>query len=273
MKYEGDGWKIAWDRQTVLPELENGNNLVMRRDAPARGNIYDRAGSSARGRGGGGRYRGHPGRDHRRGRRPGPAFRRAAHAARIDPPEDRRSHAGRIRRNRGSRRGGYPRRIRAACPARRGVCEHIHPALLLRRRRGLDRRGIHQQDIRRTARRLPCARVLGRRNGRRHRTGKIGRARPGGRAGRHADRDRAGWNDSLNPGQIRTEAGRDVTTTLDRDLQAQIERTVLGPYNGAVVVLNRNTGEVLAMVSSKHYDNNLFTPGSLQRGLCWCRIS
>jgi len=44
MKYEGDGWKIAWDRQAVLPELENGNNLVMRRDVPARGNIYDRAG-------------------------------------------------------------------------------------------------------------------------------------------------------------------------------------------------------------------------------------
>jgi penicillin-binding protein 2 len=60
-------------------------------------------------------------------------------------------------------------------------------------------------------------------------------------------------------------AGRpamDIRTTLDGDAQAQIERTVLGPYNGAVVVLNRDTGEVLAMASSKRYDSNLFSTGS-----------
>ncbi|MFN2298990.1 MAG: penicillin-binding transpeptidase domain-containing protein, partial [Anaerolineales bacterium] len=53
-------------------------------------------------------------------------------------------------------------------------------------------------------------------------------------------------------------AAMDVHTTLDAGAQAQIERTVLGPYNGAVVVLNRDTGEVLAMASSKRFDSNLF---------------
>jgi penicillin-binding protein 2 len=54
----------------------------------------------------------------------------------------------------------------------------------------------------------------------------------------------------------------DIYTTLDRDLQAQIERTVMGQFTGAVVVLNRNTGEVLAMLSSPHYDSNYFNPQS-----------
>jgi len=57
-------------------------------------------------------------------------------------------------------------------------------------------------------------------------------------------------------------AAMEITTALDRDLQAQIERTVMGPFNGAVVVLNRNTGEVLAMMSSKRFDSNLFNPES-----------
>jgi penicillin-binding protein 2 len=54
----------------------------------------------------------------------------------------------------------------------------------------------------------------------------------------------------------------DVRTTLNAAAQAQIERTVMGPYNGAVVVLNRNTGEVLAMASSERYDSNLFSTTS-----------
>ncbi|MGA2110938.1 MAG: penicillin-binding transpeptidase domain-containing protein [Anaerolineales bacterium] len=52
----------------------------------------------------------------------------------------------------------------------------------------------------------------------------------------------------------------DVYTTLDRDLQTQIERTGMGSFSGAVVVLNRDTGEVLAMVSSPSFDSNLFDP-------------
>jgi penicillin-binding protein 2 len=62
-------------------------------------------------------------------------------------------------------------------------------------------------------------------------------------------------------------AAMDIHTTLDGEAQAQIERTVMGPFNGAVVVLNRNTGEVLAMASSKRYDSNLFSPKSYNGSL------
>jgi penicillin-binding protein 2 len=54
----------------------------------------------------------------------------------------------------------------------------------------------------------------------------------------------------------------DIYTTLDRDLQAQMERTLMEPFTGAAVVLDRNTGEVLAMLSSPRYDSNYFNPQS-----------
>jgi penicillin-binding protein 2 len=51
-----------------------------------------------------------------------------------------------------------------------------------------------------------------------------------------------------------------VYTTLDRSLETQVQRYGLGSFSGAVVVLNRDTGEVLAMVSSPGFDSNLFDP-------------
>jgi penicillin-binding protein 2 len=54
--------------------------------------------------------------------------------------------------------------------------------------------------------------------------------------------------------------GLNITTTIDRSLQEQMEHTLMGPYRGAAVVLNRNDGEVLAMLSSPNYDSNLFNP-------------
>ena len=50
----------------------------------------------------------------------------------------------------------------------------------------------------------------------------------------------------------------DIYTTLDRDLQAKAERYAFGHLTGAAVVLDRNTGEVLAMFSSPGFDSNLF---------------
>jgi len=51
--------------------------------------------------------------------------------------------------------------------------------------------------------------------------------------------------------------GQSVTTTLDRDFQKQVVQA-MGDMAGAAVVLNMNTGEVLAFVSSPAYDANLF---------------
>lgn len=53
-------------------------------------------------------------------------------------------------------------------------------------------------------------------------------------------------------------AGRDVTLTLDLDLQKAAE-AALGNQTGAIVVLDPQTGAVLAMVSRPGFDPNLFS--------------
>ncbi|MCI0521939.1 MAG: hypothetical protein L0Z70_16965 [Chloroflexi bacterium] len=74
----------------------------------------------------------------------------------------------------------------------------------------------------------------------------------------------------FNPqGQIETllaekqpQPSQAIYTTLDRDFQKEVERTLDG-FNGAVVVLERDTGRILAMASSPDFDPNAFEPHNL----------
>ncbi|MDY7015661.1 MAG: penicillin-binding transpeptidase domain-containing protein, partial [Cyanobacteriota bacterium] len=59
-------------------------------------------------------------------------------------------------------------------------------------------------------------------------------------------------------GQKRAKAGKDLTLTLDLKLQKAAE-SALGKRKGAVVALNPNNGEVLAMVSYPTFDPNIFS--------------
>lgn len=52
-----------------------------------------------------------------------------------------------------------------------------------------------------------------------------------------------------------------IYLTLDRNLQDYVQQA-MRPFKGAVVVLERDTGRVLAMVSSPGYDPNLFDPNN-----------
>ena len=52
-----------------------------------------------------------------------------------------------------------------------------------------------------------------------------------------------------------------VYLTIDKNMQ-QIAQQALTGYNGAIVVMEINTGKVLAMASSPEYDQNLFDPSN-----------
>jgi penicillin-binding protein 2 len=55
---------------------------------------------------------------------------------------------------------------------------------------------------------------------------------------------------------------QDIYTTVDFELQQAVQ-FALGDFTGAAVVLDRNTGEVLALASSPTFDPNLLDPANL----------
>lgn len=54
--------------------------------------------------------------------------------------------------------------------------------------------------------------------------------------------------------------GKDIRLTIDKNVQQEAEKSLLGS-TGAVVVLDVNTGEVLALASAPAFDPNLFAKG------------
>ncbi|QYX32881.1 penicillin-binding protein 2 [Sphaerospermopsis torques-reginae] len=65
-------------------------------------------------------------------------------------------------------------------------------------------------------------------------------------------------------GEKQAKAGNDLHLTIDLDIQKAAEKA-LGRRNGAIVALNPNNGEVLAMVSHPTFDPNIFSKQRLSQ--------
>ncbi|NMB59206.1 MAG: hypothetical protein GYA12_08565 [Chloroflexi bacterium] len=63
----------------------------------------------------------------------------------------------------------------------------------------------------------------------------------------------------------RSKAPEYMYTTIDKDLQVQAQRAIEG-YRGAIVVMERDTGKLLSLVSSPGYDANLFETNNFNSG-------
>jgi penicillin-binding protein 2 len=60
-------------------------------------------------------------------------------------------------------------------------------------------------------------------------------------------------------GRADPQPGSDLYLTIDRDLQIQTQQA-MGSFRGAIVVIESDTGRILAMVSNPDFDSNLFNP-------------
>jgi penicillin-binding protein 2 len=63
-----------------------------------------------------------------------------------------------------------------------------------------------------------------------------------------------------------------VYLTIDRDLQRNAQRAIVG-FTGAVVVLERDTGRVLAMATSPGFDSNMFSAENPNAGALYAALN
>ncbi len=61
--------------------------------------------------------------------------------------------------------------------------------------------------------------------------------------------------------EVQPQPAQAIYTTLDKDFQAAAQKAISG-FRGAIVVMERDTGRILAMVSSPKFDPNAFEPSN-----------
>jgi penicillin-binding protein 2 len=264
LQSQDGSWKVAWDGQTILPELENGNSLILHRDTPARGNIYDRAGLALAS-------------DTEVveiGVVPGLITDEDAMLSYLSTALKLPREAIRLKYDIDHPDSYYPvgEVSRADLDAR-----HLYEALR-------DTGGIQLQtsemrfyygggiaaNVVGYTRPLPLEMQpdylpLGYSVDDRVGASGLELGEEQFLAGKHGGTlDVVTSTGTVVPAlaESKPSPGMDIFTTLDRDLQTQMDRTLMGSFSGAAVVLNRNTGEVLAMVTSPTFDSNLFNPQS-----------
>jgi penicillin-binding protein 2 len=271
LRNQSGQWKVAWNDTVILPELGNGNYLMMHRDWPTRGNIYDRNGLALAAE--------------------GDAVEIGVVPGLITDEETMLTYL--------SRALGMPREMirqkyanaqpdwyipigdvnRADIEDLIGTLNNLGGIrLTTTKMRYYYEGGVGSHIVgytqKQDAEMQAYYRSLGYDGS--ETVGANGLERWGeqylaGKPGGQLLVLSAGGSLLATLGESEPQPSMNIHTTIDRELQARIEQTVMGNYyRGAVVVLQRDTGEVLAMTSSPRYDSNLFNPesynGSFQNG-------
>ncbi|MFQ5616080.1 MAG: penicillin-binding transpeptidase domain-containing protein [Anaerolineales bacterium] len=258
---EGDQWRVQWNRGLILPEISGGNSLLMDYRTPSRGNIYDRQGRALVAQ--------------------ADAVSIGLIAGQTDPTqEDELLHQLWLLT------GIYPDTIREKLDAARDgwyvpLAEVVAEVIQARfdylstfdglvmepyRSRYYFSGGIAPQVIGYVSQIQPEEVETYRRLGYQQdeRVGRTGVEKWGEAflAGMHG-----GALYAITPeGEIITrlaesdpEPAQSLYTTIDKNLQLGAQQALEG-FLGAIVVMERDTGRILAIASSPGYDPNLFEP-------------
>ncbi len=264
---EDNTWKVQWEEGMIMPELKGGNYLSMDISAPARGNIYDRDGDAlvaqsevvALGITPGGVVDEQEGAlvsylSELTGLNPDyirSLYQYAGDDWYIPIGETARSNVDRYYNTLSTLGGLDMNYYTSRYYFEGGVAAHItgyvqsiFPEELAEYKR-MGYRG--DEKVGRTGLEAWGEEVL---------TGKKGASlyviRPDGTVD-----TRIGYSDS--------KLSQSIYTTIDDNFQAEVELAING-FRGAIVVLERDTGRVLAMASSPTFDPNLFDPNNYNSG-------
>jgi penicillin-binding protein 2 len=261
-----NAWKIQWEDGLIMPELKGGNKLVMSVSVPSRGNIYDRSGEAIASQ--------------------ADAVAIYLHTGELVPGQE-----GTLLTVLSQLTGKTPQSIQAlyAGPVASGqnwpvvVGEATSDAVDAKMATLSELGGVYLGKYRN--RYYPDSGVAP------HAVGYVSAIYPDEmtdylRRGYQGDEivGRSGieqWGENylagthgaslhvVDPqGQIVTmlaetdpQPADSIYTTLDYNLQAQTQKAITG-FNAAAVVLERNTGRVLAMASAPSFDPNLLVPNN-----------
>jgi penicillin-binding protein 2 len=264
---EDNLWKVQWEDGMILPELKGGNYLSMDISAPARGNIYDRDGNALVAQSEIVALGITPGQigDEQHGAvvsylseltGENPDYIRSKYEYAGDDwyipiGETARSNVDRYYNILSSLGGLNMNYYTSRYYFNGGVAAHItgyvqsiFPEELVEYKR-MGYRG--DEKVGRTGLEAWGEQVL---------TGKKGASlyviRPDGTV-----ETRIGYSDS--------QLSQSIYATVEQDFQAEVELAING-FRGAIVVLERDTGRVLAMASSPTFDPNLFDPNNYNSG-------
>ena len=270
---ENNEWKLNWDDSLILPELSGGNVLSMDYNIPSRGNIYDRDGNVL-------------------------AAQSDAYAFSIIPGNVTEDSEPTLLTEVQALCGNNPDELAAQIlntPAQYPIPLCVASADESERIRSINPSGLESTPFNSryyfeqgvgsnfvgytlaiSPEKLDEYRRLGYRGDERVGADGIEAWAEDYLAGKHG-----GTLYVVNPttgaivtkvGESAPQAADSVYLTIDRNLQKNAQEAIKG-FTGAVVVLERDTGRVLAMATSPGFDSNMFSPENPNAGAQYAELN